>query len=229
MTSNLMPTGEFKPVACCAMTRGGVCHLIRPIDEQAEVQSFCEQMGQHFLVLSCDSVTNTKMSLSQYQKGLPVHLLGVIPAEATTDMAPAYCDDVSEALLWVHGWNAARKAILQSASAVPQLPDPLNDERIGATTNTAFAKGWNALRDVLRDAAVVLSAESNNASDHPDVTAVGPRGFNTGDTDLDALLDTVYAIASGPSNMDVALMMMDQIDTVRARLTPAATPDKDQE
>lgn len=224
MTSSLTQAGDYTPVACCAMTRGGVCHMIRPIAEQAQVQEFCEQMGQFFLVLSSEGVTHVNLALSAHQKGLPVYLLGAIPGEATTDMAPAYCDDVSEALLWVHGWNAARKAILASASQVPQLPDPLNDDRIGTTTNTAFAKGWNALRDVLRNVAVLVSP--NDETNAAPQSAVGPRGFNTGDKDLDELLDTVYAIAAGPSNMDVALMMLDQIATVRARLAPAGEQEE---
>lgn len=210
-----LPTGAFTPVACCAMTRGGTCHMIRPLAAQAEVQAFCEEMGQLFILLSADGVTNTKLALSQYQKGLPVYLLGNLPERVTSQQAPC-AGDISEAVMWANGWNACLSKLQASATLLPALPDPLNDDRIGTTTNGAFAKGWNALRETLRDTAVALPPLTAPATDR--------RGFNTGDNDLDALLDTVYALGAGLGNMDVAIMMLDQITAVRERLCPADPP-----
>lgn len=52
------------------------------------------------------------------------------------------------------------------------------------------------------------------------------RNFNTGDEDLDALLDTVYVMAKGHGSHDLGMMFLDELDTVVNRLKVApATSD----
>jgi len=50
------------------------------------------------------------------------------------------------------------------------------------------------------------------------------RNFNSGDADLDALLDTVYVMAQGHGSHDLGMMFLDELDTVANRLkrAPAA-------
>ncbi|WP_241244688.1 hypothetical protein [Burkholderia ambifaria] len=86
--------------------------------------------------------------------------------------------------------------------------------------------GWAVfpVAGLMMAAVLLLLHRGETAPAAPVAAFTLERNFNSGDADLDALLDTVYVVAQGHGSHDLGMMFLDELDTVVNRLkrAPAA-------
>lgn len=66
----LLADDAYSPIACGALTRTGVCHLLRPLSQRAEVEAYCHRMGQTFILLTAADAGAEAQTFSAHQQGL---------------------------------------------------------------------------------------------------------------------------------------------------------------
>lgn len=66
----LLADDAHVPIACGALTRTGVCHLLRPLSQRADVEAYCHRMGQTFILLTSADARAEAQTFSAYQQEL---------------------------------------------------------------------------------------------------------------------------------------------------------------